>query len=453
MDECQASEDERRPFEAVVELLRDDEPYRAVAAAMELRPAELAELLDYLDSDDHEAMVHALPPEVLAPALEYLSSRGLEETVALFTAEELTDTISTVADDIATDMVQALDEDVATQVMESLTEQRRHELEVLLSYDEETAGGHMTGQVITVPPHFTAGETIGHLRQTQADPSQPFYLYVTDQDRHLLGVLSLRSLITSHADTPVGELMIQAVTVPAWLDQEETARLIQRHNLQSLPVVDDDGCILGAVTADDLIDVLQEEATEDIYRMAGVHENEDLRRVWSSVRHRLPWLVVNLGTALIAAWVVSRFEGTLARVAVLAAFMPVVGGQGGNAGIQTLTVVVRSLALGEVLLRDTAQIVWHEVRVGLTTGTATGLLVGLVAYLWMGNGWLGLVVGLALWSNVLVGVSFGVLIPMGLQRFDQDPALSAGIWLTMLTDVIGFAVYLGLATALLSRIA
>jgi len=444
---------ERRPVEIIDELIGDGLIDLAAAVASELRAVELAEVLDYLDGDEHEALVRALPAEVVAPALEYLSSRGLEDTVEYLTPEEITDTLSSVADDVATDMVQALDEDVAAQVMEALPEERRLELENLLTYDEETAGGHMTGQVVTVAPHLTASETIVYLRELDADPSRPFYLYVTDEDRRLLGVLSLRSLITSHAQTPVTELMVSdVVTVLASMDQEEAARVIQRHNLQSLPVVDDDGHLLGAVTADDLFDVLEEEATEDLYRLAGVGEDEDLRNVFDSIRNRLPWLVVNLGTAMLAAWVVSRFEVTLAQVVVLAAFMPVVSGIGGNAGVQTLTVVVRSLAIGEILRRDTLDIIWHEIRVGLTMGTAVGLLVAAVAVGWVGNGWLGLVVGGALSVNVLVGVTLGVLIPMSLDRLDQDPALSGGIWLTMCTDAGGFLIYLTFATLLLDRI-
>jgi magnesium transporter len=453
MDDEDVTGEARRAVEIIDELLADGLLDRAVAVASDLRAPELAEVLDYLDGDAHEALVRAMPADVVAPALEYLTSRGLEETVAFLSAQELTDTLSTVADDVATDMVQALDEDVATQVMESLPEERRLELEHLLAYDEETAGGHMTGQVITVPPHLSASDTIVHLRSIETDTSRPFYLYVTDEDRRLLGVLSIRALITSNARTPVSELMeADIVSVPASMDQEDAARLIQRHSLQSLPVVDADGRLLGAVTADDLVDVLEEEATEDIYRMAGVSEDEELHGVATSVRNRLPWLIVNLGTAMLAAWVVTQFESTLARVAVLAAFMPVVAGQGGNAGIQTLTVVVRSLALGEILRRDTLEVVWHELRVGLTVGAATGVLVGVASYLWLGNPWLGLVVGSALWANVLVGVLSGVLIPMGLHRLDQDPALSAGIWVTMCTDITGFTVYLGLATLLLGRI-
>ena len=408
-------EEERSTIEVIDRLLADGLLDRAVAVASELRAPDLAEVLDYLDGDAHEALVFAMPSEVVGPALEYLSSRGLEDTVSFLSPEALTDTLSTVADDVATDMVQALDEDVATQVMESLPEERRLELENLLSYDEETAGGHMTGQVITVVPSLTASETIVYLRSLETDASRPFYLYVTDEHRHLLGVLSLRALITSRANTPVSDLMVSdVVSVPATMDQEETARLIQRHNLQSLPVVDDAGRLLGAVTADDLLDVLEEEATEDIYRMVGVNEDEDLRRVWASVRNRLPWLVMNLFTATIAAWVVSQFETTLARAAVIAAFMPVVAGQGGNTGVQTLTVVVRSLALGEILLRDTASVIWHELRVGLTMGIVTGTLIAAISQLWIGNPWLGFAVGISLCANVVVGCLFGVLIPMGL---------------------------------------
>ncbi|MGE3855764.1 MAG: magnesium transporter [Dehalococcoidia bacterium] len=444
---------ERRPVDVIDELIEDGLIDLAAGVASELRAVELAEVLDHLDADPHEELVRALPAEVVAPALEYLSARGLEDTVEHLTPEEITDTLSAVADDVATDMVQALDEDVAALVLEALPEERRLELENLLTYDEDTAGGHMTGQVVTVAPHLTAADTIVRLRELDADPSRPFYLYVTDEERHLLGVLSLRSLITSSAETPVTELMASdVVSVPASMDQEEAARFIQRHNLQSLPVVDDEGHLLGAVTADDLFDVLEEEATEDLYRLAGVSEDEDLRNVFDSIRNRLPWLVVNLGTAMLAAWVVSRFEATLAQVVVLAAFMPVVAGIGGNAGVQTLTVVVRSLAIGEILRRDTLAIIWHELRVGLTMGATVGLLVAGVAIAWVGNGWLGLVVGGALSVNVLVGVFLGVLIPMTLHRLDQDPALSGGIWLTMCTDTGGFLVYLTFATVFIDRI-
>jgi magnesium transporter len=242
------------------------------------------------------------------------------------------------------------------------------------------------------------------------------------------------------------------VSVNAGTDQEEAARLLKQYKLLALPVVDDHHHLVGALTADDLLDVLEDEATEDMFRIVGVSEEEDLRSIWRSVRHRLPWLSVNLLTVLAAAWMVSLFEDTLARVAVLAAFLPVIGGMGGNAGIQTVTVVVRSLALGRLALTDTLDVVTRELLAGLVVGAATGAAVAALTIAWQGNPWLGVIVGLALLTNVVVGVVAGVLIPMTLHRLRQDPALSSGIWLTTTTDLLGFLAFLGLATVLISRI-
>jgi magnesium transporter len=311
----------------------------------------------------------------------------------------------------------------------------------------------MTGQVITVAPGLTAGDAIQQLRESQADASKPFYLYVTRPDRTLLGVLNVRTLITAPPETSVDALMTaDVISVDAATDQEEAAHILQRHNLLALPVVDAHGHLLGTITSDDLIDVLEEEATEDLYRLALVHEDEDLRGVWRSVRNRLPWLTVNLVTAMAAASVVAFFEDTLTQVAILAAFLPVIGGQGGNAGIQTLTVVIRSLAIERISARDTPTLLLHELWVGLILGLATGLMVAIVAYAWRGNAWLGLVVLIALAANTLVGALTGVLIPMALQRWKQDPALSGGIWLTTATDISGFVAFLGTATLLLDHL-
>jgi magnesium transporter len=266
-------------------------------------------------------------------------------------------------------------------------------------------------------------------------------------------VLNLRSVITSSPETPILDVALtDVVTVTPDTDQEEAARTLKRYKLLSLPVVDEDGRLLGTITADDLLDVLEDEATEDMFRLAGVDEEEDLRSVFRSVRFRLPWLQVNLLTALLAAFTVAMFEDTLTRAAVIAAFLPVVAGMGGNAGIQTLTVVVRSLALGRLSGRNTRAVLVHEVAVGLLMGAATGILLSIVTLLWQGNPTLGVVVGLALVGNVVVGTVAGLLIPMGLRWLGQDPALSGGIWLTTCTDVCGFLIYLGLATALISRI-
>lgn len=441
------------PVDQVVDMLHEDDTPGAVALISGLRSPDAAEVLERLSVDNLEELVPELDAEVISGALEYTASSTRSEIVHLLEPDTLTETIAAVADDIATDMVQELDQQTAAHVMEALSDERREELQQLLTYGDETAGGLMTGQVITLHPALTAGQAIEQLRTAQADASKPFYLYVTAPDRTLLGVLNVRALLTSPPSSPVAELMVSdVVTVEANEDQEEAARVIQRHNLLALPVVDQHGHLLGTITSDDLIDVMQEEATEDLYRLALVHEDEDLRGVWSSVRNRLPWLAVNLVTAMAAASVVALFEDTLEQVAILAAFLPVIGGQGGNAGIQTLTIIVRSLAIDRISPRDMPSLVQREAAVGLVLGVSCGTMVGLVAWLWKGNPWLGLVVFAGLAANILVGAVCGVLIPMALTRFKQDPALSGGIWVTATTDISGFLAFLGTAALIIHHL-
>lgn len=446
-------EDEVDALDQVIDLLDDDDAEAAIALLSEMRPAEAAVILEQLSGDDLAEVVSGMESDVVSGAIEYATAATRTEIARHLDAETLTETLESIPDDIAADMVQEMGEQAAADAMDSLSDERRGEIEQLLSYGDETAGGRMTGQVITVAPDLTAGGAIQQLRDSQADASKPFYLYVTTPDRSLLGVLNVRALITAQPDIPVKDLMTaDVISVEAETDQEEAAHILQRHNLLALPVVNRVGHLLGTITSDDLIDVLEEEATEDFYRLALVHEDEDLRGVWSSVRNRLPWLTVNLVTAMAAAFVVASFESTLAQVAILAAFLPVIGGQGGNAGIQTLTVVIRSLAIERISPRDTPALLLHEMWVGLIVGTATGLMVGVVAFAWRGNPWLGLVVLAALAANTLVGALSGVLIPMALQRLKQDPALSGGIWLTTATDLSGFFAFLGTATLLLDRL-
>ncbi len=445
--------DQIDPVDQVIDLLRDDDAAGAAELVTEMRSPDAAEVLERLSDDDLEEVIAGLSAETISGAIEYAASSTRTDIIRLLEPDMLTDTIASVPDDIATDMVHDLDDETAAQVMLALSDERREELEQLLTYDDETAGGRMTGQVITLRPELTAGQAIEQLRTTHADTTKPFYLYVTRPDRRLEGVVNIRALITAPPGARVTEVMVaDVITIEADEDQEEAARVLRRHNLLALPVVDAHGHLLGTITSDDLIDVMEEEATEDIYRLALVHEDEDLRGVWSSIRNRMPWLTVNLITVMAAASVVAIFEGTLAQVAILAVFLPIVGGQGGNAGIQTLTIVVRSLAIDRIGPRDTLDLVKHEFIVGLILGVSSGLMVGLVAWAWQGNWWLGLVVFIGLAANILVGTVFGVLIPMALKRFNQDPALSGGIWLTTATDLSGFFAFLGAAALVIDRL-
>jgi magnesium transporter len=267
----------------------------------------------------------------------------------------------------------------------------------------------------------------------------------------LIGLVNLRALILADPEDTIEAIMSrEVISVRVDADQEEAAQLLARYDLLALPVVDIDNRLVGIITVDDLVDVIEEEATEDIYRLAQVGDDADIDSpFWQILRNRLPWLVINLGTAFLAAYVVSLFDATIAKVTILAALMPIVTGQGGNAGTQTMTVVVRSLALREVEPSDTPSTLWREVRVGLVNGLVVGSLVGLFVALLTQNWWLGLVIGLAMLGNMLVAATFGTLVPMLLRVVGVDPALASSIFVTTTTDVFGFALFLGLATILM----
>lgn len=425
----------------------------AVDLARSLHPAELGDALCGIDAGVRALVVEHLTPEEIGAALAYMEPHYREDLLEGLTPALVALVLTTVPDDVATDVVQELTPAEALRVVAAMPADAGQAIRALLTYHEDTAGGRMTGQRVMVWAHQTLAEVIDFLRALQPDVSTPFYVYVTDAEDRLEGVLNTRAILTGEPHARVSDLMAtDLVSVNTATDQEEVARLLKRYRLLALPVVDDDGRLQGTVTADDLLDVLEEEATEDMFRMAGVDADEDLSSVLRSVRHRLPWLLVNLAMVLVAAWVVSRFEDTLARVAVLAAFLPVIAGMGGTAGTQTATIVVRSLALGRVTLRHTLPVVGHELASGALIGLVTGGVIALVGWWWQGNVWLGAIAGVSLFANVLVGVSTGVLIPMGLHRLRQDPALSAGVWLTTVTDVFGFLTFLGLAAILIERL-
>lgn len=447
---------ERPPAETVETLealLADRREDDAVAFVRGLHPAERALLLSTDDEETRRLLLDRLAPPEVGSALPYMEQLYREDLLRDLSPVEIADVLRTVPDDVATDVIQELPGDVAEAALTALPLSLRRQIGLLLDYGTETAGGRMTGQRIAVGPNRTVREVIEFLRSLQPNTDQPFYVYITDPANRLVGVLNLRWLITAAPDTRVGTIMTgEVLSVTADADQEEAARLLKRYNLLALPVVDAAGRLLGTVTADDLLDVLEDEATEDMYRIVGVGTEEDLRGVRTSVRNRLPWLGVNLFTALAAGLVVSLFEDTIARLALIAAFMPMVAGMGGNAGIQTVTVVVRSLALGRITPRDAWPVLRHELAVGLLIGAAIGVPVGIVGWIVNGSPVLGVIVGVAMWANITNGMVTGVFIPLLLHRLGQDPAISAGIWMTTFTDVIGFVLLLGLTTVFISQI-
>ena len=313
----------------------------------------------------------------------------------------------------------------------------------------------MTTNFLALDRKMSAQEAIDSIRAQGDSKETVLYLYVVDEAQRLLGVVPIRRLVAAPPSTPVDELMTrESIHVSADADQEEAARLVARYDLLAIPVTDADDRMLGIITVDDVIDVITEEATEDIYHLAGLSEED---RVFSSarvsIRKRLPWMMLNLGTAFTAAAVVGLFEHTLDQMVSLAVFLPVVAGMGGNGGIQTLTVITRAIALGEIEFSSGLKAVGKEILVGLTIGLVAGLIAGVLAYLWQGNPWLGVVLLAAMAITLTIAGLLGAGVPLLLKALGQDPALGSGVLVTFFTDALGFFSFLGIATLLIQRLA
>lgn len=418
-----------------------------------LHPADMAELVLLLDEDERRTFVEHLPADVIGQMFEFSEDSDLEELVEAVDVEKLPEALAGLDDDVVADVLQELDDEERAETLASLN--RTDDIEGLLEYEDESAGSLMSRGFVALNEWQTVQSAIEYLRLTQPPSSRAYYLYIVDREKRLVGNLSIRDLLVSSPQTRLGDITnrdVHAVTTET--DQEEAARLLQKYNLLAVPVVDEAGRLVGVTLADDLIDVVREEATEDMYRMAGILEEERISSsVAISVRRRLPWLLVNTLTAFLGAAVVSVFDDTLATVTLLAFFMPVVAGQGGNAGTQTATIAVRSIALGDLRVADLFIACRKEIVVGFANGCAVGIVAGLVAYVWQENLALSIVLALALMLTVTMATVNGILIPLGLKAAKVDPALATNIFVTMSTDILGFFIFLGLASIAIDQIA
>jgi magnesium transporter len=440
----------RKLLDRMVELVRKGELGLFSRRAHEFEPADLAEVLTALDEKERVSAVRALPPELSSQALAEMPEEAhAGETLAALDPDLAAEIVDELDDDDAADILGELDPSHQEKILSAVED--RSEVDQLLRYDEETAGGLMTTHMVTVPDTATAGEAVEEIRR-QAEEVEDFYqVFVVDANRRLVGVLPFKDLVISRPDRPVRSFMTEAdIFVTPDLDQEEVARLMARYNLPNVPVVNEKGQLLGRVTFDDVIDVVEAETTEDLLRFGGVPADEELAAGWrTAVRSRLPWLSVNLATAFLAGGVVYSFQHTIQRTLALAIWMPIIAGMGGNAGTQALAVTVRRLALGLIPVNVFTRIVGKEILVGITNGMVIGLAVGSVAAL-MGEGpRLGLVVFLAMVGNLMVAGFAGAFIPIVLERMGIDPAVASSIFVTTFTDVCGFLLLLGLAGLLL----
>src|SRR5918992_892861 len=393
-------------LDSVKRLLRIGATANLLNLLQKQHPADLAQVFSELPEKDREAAFSVLADRNGRLAMEAISELGPEAGAALLAtrpAEEIAKLAQEIASDDAAALIDYLPEDLSAAVLDLMRPKESGVVENLLEYDEQTAGRIMNPHVFALNEDMTVGEAITEL-QSNRDVEMVFYLYVVDDRRHLVGVVSLRRLLLVSPETPLKRIMTtDIISARVDTDQEEVARQVASYNLLAIPVVDEENKLVGVITVDDVIDVIKDEATEDIYRLAGVTGDDRVfARPSESLRKRLPWLQVNLVTAFIAASVVALFEGTIGRWSALAVFMPVVAGMGGNAATQTLTVIVRGIALGELTWSNARKALFKEAAVGIANGFGCGIVAGVIVWIWKGTPSLGLIIGCAMVINMFV---------------------------------------------------
>ncbi len=441
-------------LDSVKRLLRIGATANLLNLLQKQHPADLAQIFSELQDKERHAAFSLLAERNGRLAMEAISELGPEAGAALLatrSAEEIAKLAQEIPSDDAAALIDYLPEELSTAVLDLMRPKESGVVENLLEYDEQTAGRIMNPHVFALSEDMTVGESITEL-QNNRDVEMVFYLYVVDDRKHLVGVVSLRRLLLVSPETPLKRIMTaDLISARVDMDQEEVARQVAAYNLLAIPVVDEENKLVGIITVDDVIDVIKDEATEDIYRLAGVAGDEhSFTPAGESLRKRLPWLGINLATAFLATGVVALFEGTIEQIAAVAIFMPIVAGMGGNAATQTLTVVVRGIALGELSWGNSRKSLMKEAAVGLGNGIALGVVAALIVWAMRGNPVLGMVLGAAMIVNMFVAATAGTLIPLGLRAANVDPALASSVFITTLTDVFGFFAYLGLATVFAS---
>ena len=426
------------PFETILEQID------------EIHPVDFLEALGEFD-DDPLIILEKLPDEYVALLLDYAEDDEKFNLLSLFSKNRQAQIISEMSSDELVDLLGTLDEDEQNEIITNMNTEEVEEVKTLLSYDPESAGGIMATEFISIKETDTVNETINYLRTMAPDSETPYYIYVVDDLNVLKGVVPLRQIIVSTPDTLIKDIMIEnIISAPVDMDQEEVSHIFEKYGFMAIPVVDHNGKILGIITVDDVMEIMKEEYTEDMFRLAGLDEEEKVAgTVIGAIKSRLPWLLVNLVTATLAAKTVSLFENTIAQIVALATFMPMVAGMGGNAGSQTLTLIIRGIAIGEISYENQADILKKEIAIGIINGLCLGLVVGVLGYFWVGSLAFGFVIGTAMLLNLIVATISGYLVPVLLKKVGIDPALASAVFVTTVTDVLGFFFFLGLATVML----
>ncbi|HAD22903.1 magnesium transporter [Kandleria vitulina] len=435
----------------IEELLRKGNKEQIEEAIDSIHPADILEIIH--DHPDHaDLILSKLPNDMIADIIEEEDDEDDQYTLLTsLLKDRQREILDEMSDDELADIVGELDEEEKSQVLSNLDHDDKQTIENLLTYDPETAGGLMTTDYISIRAKNTVLDTLNYLHSASLEDLPKYYLYVVDKDGILKGVVSLRDIVESSFDTPILDITNDNVKTINYLeDQEDVAKTFMKYSFIMMPVVDDENRMLGIIEIDDIMDVIEDETTEDINLMAGMSGEERVdSTLIESYISRVPWLIVNLATAVMAAAVVDKFSGTIAKVVSLASIMSIVTGMGGNAGTQSLTILVRGLSLGEIDRDNALKIFFKEVGVGLLTGITIGIFVGLGSWWFAHNPWFGLVAALAMVLNMVAANIAGYLVPVVLRKCHIDPALASGVFVTTVTDCLGFLFFLGLATLFL----
>jgi len=435
--------------EQIQDLVEHDNQPAAIELFSQLRPGDQGEVMEDLPLVMQQEILTTLPPGEAAEILEHLEPEDMVKVSEGMESSVLSDILDEADSDVTADILRQLPEERAQDVLGEMEEAA--EVTSLLDYPDDSAGGRMVLEYVVVKDNTTTADALDTLRQQEPDAQDIHSVFVIDAEEHLVGELSIVRLALARPKTIVRDIMKpDIIFVTSETNQEECARVMEHYNLDQLPIVNEKRQLVGVVMAKDIIDVVEEEATEDMYKLAGISGERVFGPLRISIRNRLPWLSINLVTTFLAALVISIFESTIARVVTLAVFLPVVAGQGGIGGTQTLTLVIRSMALGEISKRGGSRLLGREISLGLIHGLMLGVAVGLVAYFWKGNYMLGVVLGMAMIGNMVIAGLTGAGIPLLMTRFRIDPAVASAVVVTTCTDVIGFFLFLGLATALVS---
>ncbi len=435
---------------AVIEAAEANDRERVRRLVEPLHYSDIADLLERLGSDQRKRVVVFIGPDLDPDAMAELDDAVREEVMDLLSPKQIAEVVSELETDDAVAVIEDLDKEMQKEVLAQVEPEERADIEQNLAFPEDSAGRMMQRDPVSIPAMWTVGETIDHMRETPDLPEDFYDIFVTDAQKRLKGTLPLNVLLRTKRPVRVAQIMkTDLVTIPATMDREEVARLFRDRDLVSAPVVDGVGRLVGMITVDDVVDVIQEEAEEDMMRLhrvsdAGIHES-----AFIVARGRVQWLVVTLINTILAALVISQFQKTIESLVALAVLMPIVAAMGGNAGMQVVTVTVRALAMKELQSGTVARVVMKEIAVAAGNGIIFALIMGTIAGIWFGDWRLSLVLAAAMLFNMMWSGIAGTMIPLTLARLGIDPAIAAGPFLTTTTDVLGFFLFLGMATVFL----